>query len=95
MINGRHSHSYLHEPKFHLLLFAQRKDSYESIRKAFENEYQGIADQQFFVLDEPVSEVFGSNEPFLVLLRPDNHIAFLSLDISFKRIEAYFREFIE
>jgi 2-polyprenyl-6-methoxyphenol hydroxylase-like FAD-dependent oxidoreductase len=94
LINGRNSHSYLHEPKFHLLLFANRKDSYESIRQAFEREYQGIADQQFFVLDERAREAFGSNEPFLLLLRPDNHVAFLSTEISLARVQAYFDQFI-
>lgn len=94
LINGRNSHSYLHEPKFHLLVFANRKDSYESIRQAFESEYHGIADQQFFVLDERARGVFGSNEPFLLLLRPDNHIAFLSTEVSLARAQAYFEQFI-
>ena len=89
LIGGRSSHDYLRAPKFHVLVFTNSDDSYEAIRQAFEGEYQGFADQQFFALDERAREVFGTSEPFLLLLRPDNHIAFLSLDISFKRVEAY------
>jgi 2-polyprenyl-6-methoxyphenol hydroxylase-like FAD-dependent oxidoreductase len=93
-IADRSSHSYLHQPRFHLLIFAAEIDSHESLRQAFAGEYQDIAEQQVFTLDERVREVFGTDKPFFVLLRPDNHIAFLSPDISLKRIQAYFKEFI-
>lgn len=94
LISGRSSHSYLDEPKFHLLVFANGEDSHEAIRQAFESEYQGFADQQFFALDERARGVFGTSEPFLLLLRPDNHIAFLSSEVSLARVQEYFEQFI-
>lgn len=94
MIAGRSSHSYLHQPKFHLLIFANGKHQFESIRQSFESVYGDIADQQVFTFEERVREVFGTDEPFVLLLRPDNHIAFLSPDISLERIDRYFEEFI-
>ena len=94
LIAGRSSHSYLHQPKFHLLIFANEEAGIESIRQSFESEYQDIAEQQVFPLDRRVKEVFGCDQPFVLLLRPDNHIAFLSPDISRERIERYFKEFI-
>jgi 2-polyprenyl-6-methoxyphenol hydroxylase-like FAD-dependent oxidoreductase len=94
LIAGRNSHSYLHQPKFHLLIFANGELGIESIEQTFESEYRDIAELQVFALDERVREVFGTDKPFVVLLRPDNHIAFLSPDISLERIQAYFKEFI-
>ncbi len=94
LIAGRSSHSYLHQPKFHLLIFAAGKDLPESLRQTFESDYQDIADLQVFTLDERVREVFGTDKPFVVLLRPDNHIAFLSPEISVEGIRDYFKRFI-
>jgi 2-polyprenyl-6-methoxyphenol hydroxylase-like FAD-dependent oxidoreductase len=94
LVNGRSIHSYLFEPKFHLLLFAKHHDQYQSLRQTLASEHAEIADEQFFILDERISKAFGSSEPFIVLLRPDNHIAFLSSEISLKRVQAYFAQFI-
>lgn len=94
LIAGRSSHSYLHQPRFHLLIFANGEPGSESIGQGFESNYQDIAEQQVFALDERAREVFGTDNPFLLLLRPDNHIAFVSSDISLARVEAYFEEFI-
>ena len=77
-----------------LLIFASGKHFPESLRQTLESEYQDIAELQVFNLDERAREVFGTDHSFVVLLRPDNHIAFLSPDISLKRIQAYFKEFI-
>jgi 2-polyprenyl-6-methoxyphenol hydroxylase-like FAD-dependent oxidoreductase len=94
LINGKSIHSYLHEPKFHLLVFANDEDAYEDMRQAFKNEYEKLADQQLFLLDERVKRVFGTDKAFAVLLRPDNHIGFISGEISVGRIRAYFNGFI-
>lgn len=94
MIAGRSSHSYLHQPKFHLLIFTNGEDGSESIGQGFESKFQDIAEQQVFALDERAREVFGTDKPFVLLLRPDNHIAFISSDISLARVEAYFEAFI-
>ena len=94
LINGRSSHSYLNEPKFHLLVFANDEDAIGSVRRDFDTRYQDSADQQFFALDGPVRKAFGTNAPFVVLLRPDNHIALISAEVSVDRIEAYFKDFI-
>ena len=93
LVDGNSSHSYLHAPKFHLLIFAAG-DSPESLRQNFEGGFQDIVEQQTFSLDEQVKKVFGTDSPFVVLLRPDNHIAFISAEVSQGRIEAYFERFI-
>jgi hypothetical protein len=48
----------------------------------------------FVQLDERVRRLFGNDQPFVVLVRPDNHIAFISSDITLSRIQSYFDEFI-
>jgi hypothetical protein len=40
-------------------------------------------------LSGEVAEVFGANKDFVVLLRPDNHIAFISSEISSRRLQEY------
>ncbi len=94
LIAGRSSHSYLHQPKFHLLIFTNSKDLPESLPQTFASAYQDIAELQVFTLDERIKEVFGTDKPFVVLLRPDNHIAFLSTEVSLACVRAYFDQFI-
>jgi 2-polyprenyl-6-methoxyphenol hydroxylase-like FAD-dependent oxidoreductase len=94
LINGKASHSYLNEPKFHLLIFANDEATVESLRGNFGSKHQDRADQQFFALNEPARKAFGTHTPFMVLLRPDNHIALISSEISSERVDAYFKNFI-
>lgn len=94
LINGKSSHSYLREPKFHLLAFGNDANAFEVVRKDYEKEFQDKADCQFFSLDERVKKAFETDKPLLLLLRPDNHISLISSEMSLARIEAYFGEFI-
>jgi hypothetical protein len=42
-----------------------------------------------------VAEIFGTEESFQVLLRPDNYIAFISPELSGEKVRSYFGEEIE
>jgi len=51
-----------------------------------------------FPLLSQVKAAFGTDQPFAVLLRPDNHIAFLSSDTSpsdtsLEKLHKYFNQF--
>ena len=94
LVDGESIHSRLHAPKFHLLVFGSEADTHEALRHTFEDEFREFADQMFLRLDERVKKLFGTDKPFAVLLRPDNHIALISSDIPLGRIRSYFDESI-
>jgi hypothetical protein len=50
--------------------------------KEIEANYSDLIDNQIIPLYPHVAEIFGTSEPFNVLLRPDNYIAFISCDPS-------------
>lgn len=94
LVSGDSIHSRLHEPKFHLLVFGNEEDTHDALRQTFEQEFREFADQMFLRLDERVKKLFGTDKPFVALLRPDNHIALISSDITLGRIRSYFDGFI-
>jgi hypothetical protein len=46
-------------------------------------------------LNSSVSEIFGTKETFSVLLRPDNHIGFISTGISSGEVTTYLDKFVD
>ena len=94
VVAGESIHSRLQEPKFHLLVFGAGAENHDALRQAFEKEFRPATDQIFLQLDEKVRKLFGTNQPFIVLLRPDNHIAFISSEITLNRVRSYFDEFL-
>ena len=78
----------LNAPKFHLLLFSN-KESEQTICKDLEHEFSDVADCQVVPLDDRVKEIFEKENDFTVFLRPDNHIAFISSEISPAIVQEY------
>jgi len=86
LVDGKTIFDKLCEPKFHLLVFSNAD---QTIGKDFEREFGAIADYHVVPIDSRVSEIFGTDEEFSVFLRPDNHIAFISSEISLDKVRAY------
>lgn len=84
LIDGRSIFDQLREPKFHLVRFSDGESEPEEIK--FRPE---LLDQHVIPLYPHVSEIFGSKKSFNVLLRPDNHIALLTTDLSARPITNY------
>ena len=84
----------LHEPKFHLLTFANEQTDHQETRNEIEREYAGVVDYHVVPLTPRVTEIFGTDQPFNVLLRPDNYIAFVSAETSSSGLRAYFNDVI-
>ena len=85
-IGEKSIYDFLHEPKFHLLFFSddENKELFEQIEK-----YDEWIDCQNFALAPRVREIFGTDESFALLLRPDNHIGLISKRISFDELKSY------
>lgn len=85
----------LREPRFHLLTFSTSEHPDTSAREELQKRYPDLLDFHTLPLTAAVREHFGLEESFNVLLRPDNHIAFLSIDISRTRVEEYLNAIVK
>ena len=87
-INEKSVFDFLQKPKFHFLVFSNDETDFDELFGQIEN-YVEWLDCQSFPLAPRVSEIFGANEPFSLLLRPDNHIAFISEHVSLGELKSY------
>lgn len=55
------------------------------------NEYSALMDVHDIALSPRIVEIFGTDRPFVVLLRPDNYIGTISSYLSLADIKAYFQ----
>jgi len=94
MIDGKGIYDWLHAPKFHLLTFSNDLEPNEPNNKAIQKEFGSLVDYLVFPLRQRVTEVFGSQKPFSVLLRPDNYIGFVSSGDPLSELRAYFTNII-
>ena len=80
----------LKEPKFHLLLFSNSETRAE-ICEEMAREFGDKADCQIVPHDAQLKEIFEKEKDFIVLLRPDNHIALVSSDVSLASVREYLK----
>jgi 2-polyprenyl-6-methoxyphenol hydroxylase-like FAD-dependent oxidoreductase len=88
-IEGKSIFEMLREPKFHLLSFSDGQG--EKPKNEVSLEFSDLVDVHEFPLYPRVSEIFGNDKSFLVLLRPDNYIATISKEASLAPIENYLK----
>ena len=87
-LEGKSIYENLRAPGFHLLRFSSDM-SETDLTSPVEVEYRDMLDYQIFGLNPIVRELFGMDKTFHVLLRPDNHIAFISPGASLSGAMAY------
>ena len=73
----------MHEAKFHLLVFGG--DGFATV----DDDLEELLDVRNLALTTEVAEIFGSDKPFIALLRPDNYIGLISNDISAAAVHTY------
>lgn len=91
-IEGESIYDKLRAPKFHLLFFSDSKHGRLDLQQELQNEYGNLIDFTVIPLNPHVSEIFGKNQPFQLLLRPDNYIGFISTELSLAELKAYLRD---
>ncbi len=94
LVEGRSVYDGLREPKFHLLTFSDGSRDHRATRAGVEGVDARLVDHQVIPLYPRVAELFGARESFNVLLRPDNHLAYVSADTSPDPLRSYLKEFI-
>ncbi len=94
LVDGANVYDKLRDPKFHLLVFSDGEHGYGNLKLELENEYGDFIDFNVIPLYPSVVELFGTNRPFKVLLRPDNYIGLISTDLSSDDLKTYFNGFV-
>jgi hypothetical protein len=88
-LDGQSIFARLQEPKFHLLLFAKGTPAIECDQLT--RTFGDVADCYAIPISDRVREIFEREADFAVFLRPDNHIAFMSSQITADMIREYLR----
>jgi 2-polyprenyl-6-methoxyphenol hydroxylase-like FAD-dependent oxidoreductase len=87
LIDGHSIYDRLHVPKSHFLIFSDDKN--EELEKEIGNQYAELLDFHQFPLTTEIIKAFGVNRPFGVWLRPDNHIGYLSTEVSLEAFAVF------
>lgn len=90
LVDGESIFHKLNEPKFHLLLFSTG-ETQPTVCEEFAREFGNMGDCLVVPLDSRVKEIFEKENDFIVLLRPDNHIALISSEISLAVVGKYLK----
>ncbi|MEH2062484.1 MAG: FAD-dependent monooxygenase [Nostoc sp.] len=94
LADGTNVYDRLSAPKFHLLVFSNGEYDYEDLQAELANKYGDFIDFNVVPLYPRVVEIFGTNQPFKVLLRPDNYIGLISTELSLDDLKVYMNGFI-
>ena len=73
-------------------LVTDGEQDYQDLKLELEKEYNNLIDFNVIPMTPRVVEIFGTNKPFKVLLRPDNYIGFISKEFSLEDLKPYFRQ---
>jgi 2-polyprenyl-6-methoxyphenol hydroxylase-like FAD-dependent oxidoreductase len=92
VVDSRSIYDNLRQPKFHWLVFSE-PDSVAETLEAFGPRFDNLIDVHRLSLNSHVTEIFGTDKPFNLLLRPDNHVGFISAGTSSERIGDYLNRF--
>jgi len=92
LVNGENIFAKLSAPKFHLLVFTNGENERAALCDEFERSYADLGDCHVLRIDSRISEIFETDKEFMVFLRPDNHIAFISSEVSLTAIQEYLNE---
>jgi 2-polyprenyl-6-methoxyphenol hydroxylase-like FAD-dependent oxidoreductase len=82
----------LHAPKFHLLDFADRAHHSLDLQQELGNEYDDLIAFKHIPLGPRITEIFGTIQPFKLLLRPDNYIGLIAPEIFSANLKTYMGE---
>jgi 2-polyprenyl-6-methoxyphenol hydroxylase-like FAD-dependent oxidoreductase len=87
LVDGHSIFDKLHAPKFHLVTFANGDQQEFTLA-----DHPDFIEHVRLPITAAVEEKFGTDKPFSVLLRPDNHIALITADMSPTPIKTYLQK---
>jgi hypothetical protein len=80
-------------PKFHLLDFSDTAHHSLDLQQEFGNEYDDLIAFKHIPLSPRITEIFGTIQPFKLLLRPDNYIGLIAPEIFSANLKTYINQF--
>src|SRR5215831_18710269 len=89
LLDGASIYDKFNPPTFHFIAFSTEDSGFQAMKDELKGRFFEFVDFNANPLSGEVAEVFGANKDFVVLLRPDNHIAFISSEISSRRLQEY------
>ena len=89
LVDGKSVFDLLHEPKFHWLMFSAQQDDVGELRKTVAGKYGDLVEVQRLSVSANVTDAFGHEGSFAVLLRPDNYIGRIASDTSHVALRSY------
>ncbi|HEX8190390.1 MAG TPA: hypothetical protein VF586_18680, partial [Pyrinomonadaceae bacterium] len=93
-VGGESVYERLRRPKFHLLVFTDGQDPVPISEGRAEGPYADLFDSRTIPLGPQAAEAFGTDEPFTVLLRPDNYVGYISAGAPRGELESYMDGFV-
>ena len=94
LVEGKSVYNRLRETRFHWLVFSDAQDEVQTLNTELEAKYAELIDFSAISLNPQAAGIFGRDKAFSLLLRPDNHIAFISANLSWSDVKGYLREFV-
>ena len=88
-IDGRSVYDELHAPVFHLIIFSDGQTEIPPMSAEMMNRWNKEIDSHVYTLTEKVSDLFGCDHTFFLILRPDNYIGLITDDLSPDRARKY------
>jgi 2-polyprenyl-6-methoxyphenol hydroxylase-like FAD-dependent oxidoreductase len=92
LVDGANVYDKLRAPKFHLIVFDDSEHGSRDLELELKNKYGDLINFHVMPLYPHVVEIFGTNRPFQVLLRPDNYIGFISTEVSLADLQTYLQQ---
>jgi 2-polyprenyl-6-methoxyphenol hydroxylase-like FAD-dependent oxidoreductase len=94
LVDGKSIYDRLQQAKFHFLVFSSEPNNFHALKNELDGRYSELVDFNASSISPEVQEIFGTDKDFSVLLRPDNHVGFISSDISSGSVQDYLTRFI-
>lgn len=95
LVDGKSIFDRLRSPKFHLITFTEGEGGVQEVidgsSAGLGPSYANLIGREVIRLESHIAEIFGTDRSFNVLLRPDNHIGFISADTSMRPVMNYLR----
>jgi hypothetical protein len=92
-IENKSIYDVLRQPKFHWITFTNDQKDISAMLGEIENLYPDLIDFQTVSLTPKITDIFGVDELFYVLLRPDNYIGIITFKTSVSEVRGYFNRF--
>jgi 2-polyprenyl-6-methoxyphenol hydroxylase-like FAD-dependent oxidoreductase len=85
-VDGKSIYDRLCQPKFHLLVFSDDDENFRDLGNEIRND---SVDFNAAPLSSEVKKIFGAENSFIILLRPDNYIGLISAETSLAKVKNY------